>query len=331
MEVNTVCSTFSSGVRLAFVSLFWLVGSAIAHSAPLTATVTTNRGCGPTAVFNIGDPITQVVTVSQDARVTLLLYRPDGTVSIRLYNQLVRGGIPLSLSGVIGLPTGTRRLVLDAAAGFERAHAECTYTAQGATAPLTVTLETNKGCGAAAVFAIGEANSLRYRVSRNALVTLRLRYPNGVVRTLLQNQPVPGGMLQSIPGVIGNPPGQRLLILDAVAGTETAHAECIYTGQGSSTPLTLQLGINKGCGGQYHPGDPFIVTYGASANTSLTLIYRRFDGTQFAIFTNRPVVGGQTSTYRATIGNGMGGRTLILQTSPPTPGVQATCDFTIVP
>ena len=137
-------------------------------------------------------------------------------------------------------------------------------------------------------------------------------------------------MLQSIPGVIGNPPGQRLLVLDAVAGMETAHAECTYTGQGTGTPgpLSLQLSINKGCGGQYRPGDPFIVTYGASANTSLTLIYRRFDGTQFAIFTNRPVMGGQTYTYSATIGNGMGGRTLILQSAS---GVQATCDFTIVP
>lgn len=326
-----MCSTFSSRVRLAFVSLFWLVGSAIAHSAPLTAAVTTNRGCGPTAVFNIGEPITQTVIVSKDARVTLVLYRPDGTASLRLFNRFLPGGMPLSLPGVIGPPTGTRRLVLDAAAGAERAHAECQYTAQAVAASLTATVETNKGCGATAVFAIGEANSLRYRVSKNALVTLRLRYPNGVVRTLLQNQPVPGGRLQSIPGIIGNPPGQRLLILDAVAGTETAHAECAYTGQGSSTPLTLQLSINKGCGGQYHPGDPFIVTYGASANANLTLIYRRFDGTQFAIFTNRPVIGGQTYTYRATIGNGMGGRTLILQTSPPTPGVQATCDFTIVP
>ena len=109
--------------------------------------------------------------------------------------------------------------------------------------------------------------------------------------------------------------------------------ECDYSAAGSTGggPLTLSLSINHGCGGLYHPGDPFVVTYSASANTNLTLIYRRFDGTQFAIFTNKPVIGGQVNTYSATIGNGMGGRTLILDTSPPTPGVQATCGFTIVP
>ncbi len=42
-------------------------------------------------------------------------------------------------------------------------------------------------------------------------------------------------------------------------------------------------------------------------------------------------MGGQTYTYSATIGNGMGGRTLVLQTSPATPGVEASCGFTIVP
>jgi hypothetical protein len=118
-----------------------------------------------------------------------------------------------------------------------------------------------------------------------------------------------------------------------VAGSETAHAECTYTAVGGGTggPVTLTLSINHGCGGQYRPGDPFIVTYSASANTNLTLTYRRFDGTQFDIFTNKPVIGGQVNTYSAVIGNGMGGRTLILQASPPTAATPATCAFTIVP
>jgi hypothetical protein len=311
-----------------------LVGRAPAHSAPFTATVTTNKGCDATAVFNFGETITDIVTVSQNAYVTLRLQRPDGTMATLLSNQLLQGGVPRSLPGVIGAPAGMRRLILDAVAGTQSAHMECTYTAVAVTTALSVTLQTNKGCGPPATFNMGEANSIQYSVSKTAYVTLRLRYPNGTVRTLVSNQSIPGGMMQTIPGVVGNPPGQRLLTLDAVAGTETAHAECSYTGQGTTPPpttLTLQLSINKGCGGQYRPGDPFIVTYGASANTNLTLIYRRFDGTQFAIFTNKPVMGGQTYTYSATIGNGMGGRTLILQTEPPTPGVQATCDFTIVP
>ena len=35
-----VCSRFNSGVRLALVSLLLLVGRSMAHSAPLTATLT---------------------------------------------------------------------------------------------------------------------------------------------------------------------------------------------------------------------------------------------------------------------------------------------------
>src|ERR1051326_6537829 len=147
MEVNIVCSRFSSGVRLAFVGLFLLMGSSLAHSAPLTATLMTNKGCGTAAVFNIGESITDVLTVSNDAYVTLNLYRPDGTVSTRLSNQFVRGGVPVSLVGVIGAPVGQRRLTLDAVSGQETAHAECFYTAQASTTPLAVTLQTNKGCG----------------------------------------------------------------------------------------------------------------------------------------------------------------------------------------
>jgi len=163
-------------------------------------------------------------------------------------------------------------------------------------------------------------------------VTLQLLRPDGTRSVLAANQPVTGGVTQTFSGVIGNPPGQRTLMLDAVAGTETAHAECIYSaGGGTGGPITLSLSINHGCGGQYRPGDPFVVTYSASANTNLTLTYRRFDGTQFDIFTNKPVLGGQVNTYSATIGNGMGGRTLILQTSTPMAGGQANCGFTIVP
>ncbi|HLB77978.1 MAG TPA: hypothetical protein VJO72_13175, partial [Candidatus Dormibacteraeota bacterium] len=258
--------------------------------------------------------------------------RPDGTVSTLLANQPVQGGVTQSLSGVIGNPPGQRLLTLDAVAGAETAHAECTYAAQGAANPLTVTLSTNRGCGAGALFNIGEPITFNYSASKNALVTLQLLRPDGTRSVLAANQAVAGGATQTFTGVIGNPPGQRRLILDAVAGTETAHAECTYTAAGATGgPITLSLTINHGCGGQYRPGDPFIVTYQASADTNLTLIYRRFDGTQFAIFTNRPVMGGQSNTYSATIGNGMGGRTLILDTSPPTPGVQATCAFTIVP
>ena len=319
-----------SGAETAHAQCTYTAGVVVTN--PLTVTLTTSRGCGPSAVFNLGEAITYSFSASKAARLTLQLRRPDGSMATFLANQPVAGGAPQSISTIIGNLPGTRTLILDAATGTETAHAECTYTVPGNANPLTVTLTTNRGCGAGALFNIGEANTFSYSASKNALVTLQLLRPDGTRSVLAANQAVAGGATQTFTGVIGNPPGQRRLILDAVAGTETAHAECTYTAAGATGgPITLSLTINHGCGGQYRPGDPFIVTYQASAGTNLTLIYRRFDGTQFAIFTNRPVMGGQSNTYSATIGNGMGGRTLILDTSPPTPGVQATCAFTIVP
>src|SRR2546425_162473 len=328
-------STFSSGVRLALVSLFLLLGAssvAIAQNNPLTVSLTTDRGCGASAVYNIGEPNQFLFSVSKIARVTLTLTLPDGTMRPVRVNMPVVNGVTYSIPGIIGNPPGQRLLTLDAAAGTETAQAQCTYSAGAVTNPLTVTLTTDRGCGPSALSNTGEPITFNYSASKNALVTLQLLRPDGTRSVLAANQAVAGGATQTFTGVIGNPPGQRRLILDAVAGTETAHAECTYTAAGATGgPITLSLTINHGCGGQYRPGDPFIVTYQASADTNLTLIYRRFDGTQFAIFTNRPVMGGQSNTYSATIGNGMGGRTLILDTSPPTPGVQATCAFTIVP
>lgn len=326
-----------SGAETAHAQCTYTAGGTGPNPNPLTVSLTTNRGCGPSALFNPGETIVDSYSVSKTARVTLQLRRPDGSISILRANQLVAGGAPQSITSFIGNQPGTRTLILGATTGTEAAHAECTYTVPGGGGgnPLTVTLATNKGCGAGAVFNLGEADTISYSASKNALVTVRLLRPDGTQSVLAANQPVTAGAVRTLPGVIGNPLGQRRLILDAVAGSETAHAECTYTavsgGGGGGGPITLSLSINKGCGGTYRPGDPFVVTYSASQNTNLTLIYRRFDGTQFAIFTNKPVIGGQVNTYTATIGNGSGGRTLILQTSPPMTGGQATCDFTIVP
>jgi hypothetical protein len=324
----------ASGTETAHAQCTYTAAGVVAN--PLTAALATNRGCGSGAVFNIGESDVFTYSVSKTARVTLTLHRPDGAVSVLVANQTVPGGAPQSLSGVIGNPPGQRLLTLDAVSGTETAHVECTYAAAGTVPnPLTVTLTTNKGCGAGAVYSIGEPDTFSYSASKNATVTLRLLRPDGTQSILAANQPVGGGVTQTFSGMIGNPAGQRTLILDAVAGTERAHAECTYSavagGGGGGGPITLGLSINHGCGGQYRPGDSFVVTYSASTNTNLTLTYRRFDGTQFDIFTNRPVIGGQVNTYSAVIGNGSGGRTLILQTSPPMAGGQATCAFTIVP
>jgi hypothetical protein len=338
MEVNAVCSRFSSRVGLGLVSLFLFLGAlpqAIAQAPPLTATLETNRGCGSSAVFNLGESISFRYSVSQNAYVTLRLRKPGGAVSTLVFNRPTPAGVIQIVPGVIGLPTGDRLLILDAVTATQAAHMECVYTAQSGQNPnpLTVTLETNKGCGASTVFAFGEAISFRYRVSKDAFVTLRRRLPDGSVRTLLFNQPVPGGVTQTIPGVIGAPAGDRLLTLDAVTSTESAHAECVYTGSqgGGGNPLTLTLQLNRGCGAIIRVGEPFAVNYGASADAFLTMIQRRDDGTTRVIFVNRFVRGGQIYSIAGLAAMPTGGRTLLLQTASGMPSVQTTCTYTVIP
>src|SRR5207247_9166591 len=108
-----------------------------------------------------------------------------------VFNQLIPGGAPQSITSFIGTYTGTRTLILDATTGAETAHAECTYTVPGNANPLTVTLTTNKGCGAGALFNIGEPDTFSYSASKNAFVTLRLLRPDGTQSVLAASQPAP--------------------------------------------------------------------------------------------------------------------------------------------
>lgn len=306
--------------------------TAQAVTSGLAVTLQTDRGCGATALYNIGEPITFSFSASQNAQVTLQLQRPDGTTSVLLANQPVQGGVTQTLPGIIGNPPGQRRLILDAVAGSQTAHMECTYTAQAVTSALMVNLSTNRGCGAGAVFNLGEPITFSYSASQNAQVTLRLQRPDGTTSVLVANQPVQGGVTQTFQGIIGNPTGQRTLILDAVARSQTAHAECTYTAQGTGGgAVVLNLSVDQGCGATYHIGQRVQINYSASANTTLALVNQRADGTQQILFSNQPVLAGQTYSLTGIVGSQLGGRTLILTASSGTPATPATCQFIVVP
>src|SRR5205809_2768593 len=191
-------STFSSGVRLALVSLFLLLGAssvAIAQNNPLTVSLTTDRGCGASAVYNIGEPNQFLFSVSKIAAVTLTLTLPDGTVRPVRVNMAAVNGVTYSIPGIIGNPPGQRLLTIDAVSGTETAHAQCTYTAGGVvTNPLTVSLTTNRGCGPTAVFNPGEVIVDSFSASKAARVTLQFRRPDGSMAVLVANQLVQGGV-----------------------------------------------------------------------------------------------------------------------------------------
>jgi hypothetical protein len=91
------------------------------------------------------------------------------------------------------------------------------------------------------------------------------------------------------------------------------------------TPQPLRLSIDRGCGSGYPIGGPIVITYSAAANDTLTLLSLRSDGTQSMVFSNQPVVGGQTYSVSTFVSNVPGQRTLILS---GTSGAQTTCGFT---
>ncbi len=258
---------------------------------------------------------------------------PDGTARTLLNNQSVPGGVLQTVSGRIGNPLGERRLILDAVAGTEMAHAECAYTARSTPpGPLTATLTTDRGCGPGAVYLFAETSVIRYSVSRAALVTLRLEFPDGTSRTLLSNQAVPAGRVQTLPGPVGDPFGERRLVLDAVAGTETAHVECTYTGRGSTDngPLILTLTTDRGCGGQYRVNDDMLITVTATADTNLTLFVQRADGTQSVVFSHVPFRAGETRTIESFVGVVPGRHLIILRPTALLPPGQVICEFNVV-
>ena len=69
-----MCNRFSSSVGLAFASLVLFLGALFGTAASaqsLTASVATDRGCGATALYNLGESNQIRFSVSQNASVTL--------------------------------------------------------------------------------------------------------------------------------------------------------------------------------------------------------------------------------------------------------------------
>jgi hypothetical protein len=346
MEVRKLRTRNSPRVTLALAGLFLTLGSSIAQAA-LTATLTTDRGCGSSATYQNGETIRVSYSVSEAATVTITLTRPDGFVLRPVFQQFVPAGVTREYSATVGGVSGPRQLFLDAFSASEHASVECIYFGTGGPpfpppspppSPLTAQLETNKGCGTSAVFSLGDQTIFRYRVSKSALVTLRLQRPDGIVSTLLANQPVAAGVTGVITGVIGAPLGQRLLILDAVAGSETAQQQCTYAAQGAPGPgpgpQTLTVSVDRNCGSTYRVGEQVTILYRSSFTTTVTLRLLFPNGAVRNLVENQPVIAGQTYATVGVAGQLLGTRTLTLSGAAPaggTPPADATCIYTVTP
>lgn len=139
----------------------------------LSAQITTNRGCGDSAVFTVGDSIVATLIVGGDSvsQVYVILDEvlPDGgTISID--EGTIYTNRSYTESGTAGLPTGLKTLQLAATAGSASVSAECSFhvRANGPT-PTNTPMQTQTP--GATPPCVGDCNGST-EVAVNELVTL---------------------------------------------------------------------------------------------------------------------------------------------------------------
>lgn len=109
---------------------------------------------------------------------------------------------------------------------------------------LSATLNIDRGCGA--IYRIGDPLTINFQTSRDAFATLKVILPDGAERTLFAGQSR-GGVTNILRGTVGEPVGERLLILEAVADELRGLAQCSFTGaRGGAPPLEAHITTNKG-------------------------------------------------------------------------------------
>lgn len=201
---------------------------------------------------------------------------------------------------------------------------------------LQAELSVDKGCGAD--YRIGEPLVISFRVSRDALVTLRLRMPDGPVRVLV-NQQVRGGVTHTLRGTVGEPPGTRILLLEARAGDERAEAECEFTGvrEGGTVVIVPQIRTDRGCleEGQnpiYFVGDPITVFFRVDGvSQALVRLLDVLPDGRIRVILQQVIPGHRELSLRGTIEPPLGRETLVLQVFSAQGAVAAEdrCSFTV--
>jgi hypothetical protein len=312
-----------SGGALALLSLFLLL-SGTRPALALTLNLTTNKGCGSGAAFNIGDTTQFAFGSDTTTNGKLTLAKPDGTTTT-LFNQTMQAGTTYVITGTAGSPTGMRTLTLTAGTTSKT----CTYTVGSSTQSLVLDVHTNKGCGAGATFVIGEANQILFSSNQTVNGTLTLMKPDGTTTTLF-NSTMQAGTTYTINGTAGSPTGMRTLTLTSGSTSVT----CTYTVGSSSQMLTGSVRTNNGCGVSFLKGNTInvIVNSSLAANAQVTLT--RPDGTTVVLF-NGPVSAGDTTVATGTAGDPTGaGSTRTLKLTLTKSGfttVMSTCTYDVQP
>lgn len=204
---------------------------------------------------------------------------------------------------------------------------------------LKAQIVTERGCGANAVYMVGEVLAVTYRIDGASQVqaTIDGVFPDGRSVQLYQAV-VPGNTTLTQPiAVIGGTLGMRTvrLIASAAGGELTASADCTFTV--ASAPITAQIATDRGClekgaNPVYMAGDAMQILFriDGAAQAQAVIVEVTSDGQSQVIF-RQVVPGGQTLAF-ARQADGAPGRTAVRLTATPVSGgasVQAACGFTV--
>jgi hypothetical protein len=210
-------------------------------SVQLKAQIATDRGCGSSAVYTVGDQAQILFRIdgTQQAQALIQEITPDGQTQA-IFNQVVPGNTLLALPRNIQGAAGTRRLRLTATptSGGAPAQAECSFTV--AAVQIKAQISTDRGCGSGAVYTVGDQAQILFRIdgTQQAQALIQEVTPDGQIQPIF-NQAVPGNTLLALPHNIQGLVGTRTVRLTATTnGGASAQAECSFIVQ--SVPLPVQ-------------------------------------------------------------------------------------------
>lgn len=204
---------------------------------------------------------------------------------------------------------------------------------------LIVQLSVDRGCGA--TYRIGDRIIISFQASQDAVATLTLTRPDGSQQVVFANQPVRGGVANTIQGMVGEPAGTRTLILEAVSGQARGRAECAFSAGGSSaaqppaTQLQASITTDRGCQETeqnpiYKVGDAITVQFSftGALQALVTLEDVLPDGNVNVLF-QQVLSGNQTFQLTGRIEPPLGKETLRLSVQVGEQVVVAACSFTV--
>jgi hypothetical protein len=194
---------------------------------------------------------------------------------------------------------------------------------------------TNKGCGSAASFAIGDPIAITFSVTQGTSDKshLTLQLQNGTNTSVLFNSDVTGSHTFQINGTIGSPTGTRTLTLTATPVSPTTGTQitktCSYTVTSSSQTLTGSVRTQRGCGVTFMPGDVinYLVTSSLSAHATVVLTRA---GVPAQTLFDGDVPAGTSLVAQRSASSTTGTRTITLTlTKTGFPTVTATCTYDV--